>query len=155
MKAKIIIGDIHGRADQLKILLDEVRRDGRPVIFLGDYVNRGPQSKEVLDGLIQFAARRGNATFLCGNHDWALLRYIDSKCFDQLALLGGLQTLASYLPGEVCEDPHVALSKAMPEAHLHFLRRLLAYYEDEFLMCSHTGVPVEPAPGIGRSPRWS
>src|SRR6266478_1248762 len=94
---KIIVGDIHGGVGQLSVLIDNIGTRCRPIIFLGDYVNRGRHSKEVVEFLIKMKTEDWNVTFLCGNHDWAFLQYIDFKRFDQFALLGGLQTLASYI----------------------------------------------------------
>lgn len=143
MNPKIIVGDIHGSVELLKTLIEEVGPSNRPIIFLGDYVNRGDHSREVIELLLRLQAKGLDMTFLCGNHDFAFLQYLDFQRFDQFALLGGLKTLASYIPEEVREDPHRVLLRAMPEAHVGFLRRLEAYYEDEQLICCHTGVCVD------------
>ena len=79
------IGDIHGRADLLRALVpaiwrDRGERDGKHarIIFLGDYIDRGPASDEVLDILLDLQGRAGvDWTFLRGNHEQALLDFIE------------------------------------------------------------------------------
>jgi len=98
------IGDIHGRADLLEELLEQIRRDrtghgGRcRIIFLGDYVNRGPSSRQVLDRLSAMAQASDEHAFLMGNHEEILLRIIDgAPALVRLFLkMGGRETLLSY-----------------------------------------------------------
>ena len=85
------IGDIHGRLDLLDALLDIIGADAatsavkqRPVlVFVGDYIDRGPASKGVIDRLIRLreASDRGNGLevrTLMGNHEQTLLQFLDS-----------------------------------------------------------------------------
>ena len=67
------------------------------VVWLGDYVDRGPSSREVIDLLIGFTASEHRSVFLMGNHEEALLRFlVDPRDGLQWFRLGGLETLASY-----------------------------------------------------------
>lgn len=134
------VGDVHGRYDLLKQLLgliveDCLARDPgrRPLlIFCGNYVDRGPDSAAVLEALI-WLQHHGDiqARFLKGNHEAALMRYIDNPtdCADWLRLGGG-ETLRSYDVVLVPDDPESCvrardlLLRRMPSSHLHFLERL-------------------------------
>lgn len=100
------IGDIHGCLDELTSLLTRIKKDlaARPIknhrlIFLGDYVDRGPQSKAVIDLLIEIKNSDEPATFLRGNHDERLITAhsdIKPEALPGFVRYGGLKTLASY-----------------------------------------------------------
>ena len=97
------IGDIHGRADLLRIMLEKVDADrrrrpvDRPILlFIGDYVDRGPSSREVLDILLEY---RGGCerVFLKGNHETFISRFLeDPAVLSEWRTCGGLETLLSY-----------------------------------------------------------
>lgn len=135
------IGDVHGRYDLLKQLIAMIladwtaqARERRPLlIFCGDYVDRGPQSAEVIEALI-WLQRRGDvqACFLKGNHEQALMRFLDNPtdCAGWLRF-GGVETLLSYGVAAPAPDDHAACFRArdlllqrMPSSHLRFLERL-------------------------------
>lgn len=136
------VGDIHGRYDLFKRMLGELVRDAaeraagrRPIIILcGDYVDRGPDSAEVLAALTWLNQRQDYEThFLLGNHEQAMLRYIDDPEDGRPWIgFGGAETLRSYgvTPPDVAEEPgeHLAardrLLAAMPASHLHLLHSL-------------------------------
>jgi len=134
------IGDIHGRRDLLRKLLDQIEddRDGASAeyIFLGDYVDRGDDSAGVLSDLILLATRPDlQTTFLKGNHEAAMLDFLrDPAAGPEWVQYGGGETLASYgvrVPRgaeaqdlsawSACRDSLVA--RMMP-AHRHFLGQL-------------------------------
>lgn len=132
------IGDIHGRADLLKMMfalidLDVLeRRVARPVeIYLGDYIDRGPASCEVLDQLIDRGARR-ETVCLKGNHEVFPAKFLrDPETLHEWAQFGGINTLLSYglrPPRNPRHDELGALaaefSAAIPKAHREFLTRL-------------------------------
>jgi len=136
------IGDIHGCYDQLRALLAqiaadaEVRAKGRvaSLIFCGDYVDRGPASREVLDALC-WLKRHGpfNLHFLKGNHEQVMLDYIVEPAVARVWMKwGGAETLRSYgVDPPRVDDPadrhRVArdeLLESMPAAHLRFLETL-------------------------------
>ena len=135
------IGDIHGRADLLERLIIRLRNDAdqmetgttATLIFLGDYVDRGFQSREVIDFLLSDACCGFETVFLKGNHELAMLEFLkDPSTGPRWATYGGAETLVSYgvqPPGpdeppeswrRACEE----FSKALPDAHLQFLTRL-------------------------------
>ena len=111
----IAIGDIHGCAKALDTLLAALTLTARDELnFLGDYVDRGPDSKGVLDRLIQLNLGR-QATFLRGNHEVMMLAAQDGV--DSLRFWlqhGGQAALYSYGPSAVVND--------IPDHHWHFLR---------------------------------
>ncbi len=156
------IGDIHGRIDLLEKMLRKIDADhlgyrgNSVVVFLGDYVDRGPNSKEVLELLSQGSA--GRLTFHClrGNHDDIILRlFKDHSLAQGWFHYGGLQTLRSYgIPAahatqDFDELFHMRkqLEDHMPNAHKRFLENLpyTARYGDYLFTHAgiHPGRPLE------------
>jgi serine/threonine protein phosphatase 1 len=156
------IGDIHGRLDLLARLLDLIRSDYRAggaapaeLVFLGDYIDRGPDSAGVLDLLAAMAARPSpglRPVFLKGNHEDLMLDFLAGGP-RALAWLhnGGLATLASYGVA-VPEDPDgaglaaaaAALAAALPAGHRGFLERLAPHHVAGPYLFVHAGL----RPGI-------
>lgn len=153
------IGDIHGRADLLDRLLkrigDDVAdrssgRDRATLVFLGDYIDRGDHSREVIDCLVALeASPRYETIFLKGNHEDAMLRFlrVPEDSADWLSY-GGLATLMSYGVREVTpamspERLRAAarqLAESLPRPHHSFLDRLrLTWQAGEYFFC-HAGV---------------
>lgn len=132
-----VIGDIHGDAKKLEALLPFLIRCGRTTVFVGDYINRGPESKRVIELLVGVAPLI-NAVFLWGNHEIALLRYLKHGNFEAFARHGGLDTLRSYLGSNVTEVYKEFLN-AFPRSHYHFLTLLRRYYETDAVLISHMG----------------
>lgn len=135
------IGDIHGRADLLIRLLEDLRRDaqggefdGRPIlIFLGDYIDRGFQSRDVIDILLSDAVSPFETYFLKGNHEAAMLQFLsDPSIGPRWAEYGGAETLVSYgiQPPRTrtsLDDWSRAseeLKQVLPHTHFHFLSNL-------------------------------
>jgi serine/threonine protein phosphatase 1 len=132
------IGDVHGRLDLLEAMHERIRGDiatRRPadwrIIHLGDYTDRGPSSKGVLDFLIAAEARDRRIISLMGNHDFGLLEFLaEPSPYDLFATNGGEETARSYgvelrfSPVPVLMEGHAKLCDAVPEEHLAFLRAL-------------------------------
>ncbi len=148
------VGDIHGRSDLLEKALHSIDADCRrrpalqPItVFVGDYIDRGPGSRDVLKLLLQW--RRDNeAVFLRGNHETFLPRFLaDSRTLDVWRQYGGLETLLSYgLVPTINPDRHEQvrladeLAVALPKEHLDFLKSLnLSYGCGDFLFV-HAGI---------------
>jgi serine/threonine protein phosphatase 1 len=96
------IGDIHGRRDLLDELLDDIRKDclGTQqtvvIVFVGDYVDRGPDSKGVIERLLNLPPPL-QGKFLRGNHDQALLDFIEDPLrYETWCDFGADETLTSY-----------------------------------------------------------
>ncbi|RWM05686.1 metallophosphoesterase [Mesorhizobium sp.] len=154
------IGDVHGRHDLLAAMHRRIEReleyapssDWR-IIHLGDYVDRGPDSKGVIDFLIEARERDPRNLMLAGNHDIGFLDFLDRPDPDGLFMrYGGVQTAASYgvklstgsswfgRPDEVLAHGHAALVEALPQAHVDFLRSLsFSVTFGDFFFC-HAGI---------------
>ena len=152
------IGDIHGRYDLMKALLAQIVADypgraagRRPVvIFLGDYVDRGPDSAKVVEALLWLARRPDlDVRMLKGNHEDAMLGFLDTPATGAAWLrYGGAETLASY--GVLAPDPDegaAGLSRArdellerMPASHLRLLQGLELMLQLGDYVFVHAGV---------------
>lgn len=147
------IGDVHGRADLLKQLFNLIDADlaRRPVphpmiVTLGDYIDRGPASRQVVDLVLAQAAQQ-ELVALKGNHDAFLLQALEdpAKMGDWL-LMHGVETLASYgltsatVAGKKLSALADALAAALPETHLRFFCELkLSFVSGDFFFV-HAGV---------------
>lgn len=154
------IGDVHGRLDLLDQLLRQISADiqQRPVeralhVFLGDYIDRGPSSRQTIDRLIELG-QASEAIFLKGNHEQIAIRcLVDPDLFEQWMRLGGLETLASYgvvphlhKPRAIAEL-QTAFHAALSPSHLRFYRQLKPCFECGDFFFVHAGV----RPGIALS----
>jgi len=151
------VGDIHGELEQLHKAIWKIERDGgedAQVVFVGDYVDRGPQSREVLDYLIEGLSAGKNWKCLLGNHDRMFTLFLkDSPCADPRLKrplhwmhdrLGGKETLASY--GVYVDDAdtlksiHKQARQAVPTAHIEFIKSLDYCYRHGDLLFVHAGI---------------
>jgi serine/threonine protein phosphatase 1 len=136
------VGDIHGNLPALQGLWDAlVRRDVQHVVFLGDYINKGPQSADVLEELVSFAQAR-RATFLAGNHETALSGALDSGDLSAFLKIGGAATIRSYVGGRVGPDVFSEFAAAIPQTHLELLRHMPLRYETDDLIAQHLPPPT-------------
>lgn len=146
------VGDIHGRLDLLERLLEMIAayeaarpRAATRVIFLGDYIDRGPDSSAVIERLQGGLPGGLPGHFLRGNHEAIMLRCLEGpEMFANWAANGGLATLKSY-----GLDAHFAangpmllrqLREILPETHLAFLRGLKLTMEVGDYFFVHAGV---------------
>ncbi|MBZ6077860.1 metallophosphoesterase family protein [Microvirga puerhi] len=131
------IGDIHGRHDLLEQLLEKIRKHAgdRPhrIVFLGDYIDRGPDSAAVVATVRAEAAKAPDRTVcLMGNHEAMLLDAVEDPSFLlQWLMNGGNATLASYGLGH---------PRDLPPDVLAWLRSLPTFYEDEWRYFVHAGL---------------
>jgi serine/threonine protein phosphatase 1 len=133
-----IIGDVHGESDQLAALL--ARLEGRRLVFLGDYVNRGPNSRGTLDILLGVQNSDPSSVFLIGNHDLALLEFLSGRrAFHEFAMLGGISTIRSYL-SRAMRDVRLELLAKFPLEHHRFLVGCQTFFEEPDLIVSHCGI---------------
>jgi serine/threonine protein phosphatase 1 len=153
------IGDVHGQRTMLAdmheaIMMDLLSGDAPQethVVYLGDYVDRGPDSKGVIDDLI---ARRDRGdgvakTFLLGNHERGMLSFLENGSHAESWLhWGGVQTLHSYgveqdkeilLPAEI-EGAIEALNAVLPDDHRAFLKTLEPYQVIGDYIFAHAGI---------------
>jgi serine/threonine protein phosphatase 1 len=144
MQKIFVVGDIHGCFDKLCALMDKIpinfNRD--QLIFIGDYIDRGSSSLEVVDYLIDLKKRLPGTIFLKGNHEDMLENYLDGSDRFTYLLNGGQQTLDAYLnrPNNPGEYP-------VPPAHIEFFNSLHLYYQTDDYIFVHAGlrkkVPLE------------
>jgi serine/threonine protein phosphatase 1 len=149
------IGDIHGRFDLLQEIADMIEADlmRHPVdrsleIYLGDYVDRGPDSSAVLDYLSAAPSVCGKRLCLKGNHDEIFLSFLaDPSVLMDWRGLGGLETLYSYgVSPPMTRDPELAarccerLVETMPEGHVAFLRDLPLRADFGSYLFVHAGI---------------
>lgn len=144
------VGDIHGCADQLDALLtliDNEPADGleKQLVFLGDYVDRGPDSRRVVDRLIAVGEERPRTVFLKGNHEAAMLDFLDAPDAEAAWLnWGGAETLQSYGITEIfSREPHLVaaeFSNRLPAAHRAFFDGLRLYSAAADYLFVHAGV---------------
>ena len=132
----IAIGDIHGCAASLDALLDEINpSDDDHLLFVGDYIDRGPHSKGVIDRLLELRETY-ECTFLRGNHEALMLDYLDIGAFNLWRVNGGITTMQSYLSDG---DSEVII----PEAHEQFVRDTELYYETDDFFFVHAGLKAD------------
>ena len=167
--ATIAIGDIHGELEALTDLLARVEPElssGDTVVFLGDYIDRGPRSKECIDRILDFwASTSAEVVALLGNHEEWLLRTLDDpRRHSWLLAMDVFPTIESYSPeaaaairaaaaeagGRLYTEkpplPYQLFFDAMPPAHRAFLQGLRAYVETDDVLCVHGGIDVRAGP---------
>lgn len=150
-----VIGDVHGRLDLLEQLLAKIARDraDRPtrktlLVFLGDLIDRGPQSAQVIERLRTLSQPGVRAVFLLGNHEEVLLRIIDGDAdlITKWRWFGGAECLASYgvdsqTLAEVSEEQALELvRRAIPSKHVAFLRSFVDTCRFGDFLFVHAGV---------------
>jgi serine/threonine protein phosphatase 1 len=133
----IAIGDIHGCLRALDLLLEMIQpRPDDVIITLGDYADRGPDSRGVLDRLIELQSRC-NLIALKGNHDIMMMQARDEpQTFRDWCYFGGDETLQSY----GADSRWDLFSDAIPQSHWRFLENSAAHHEIETHFFVHANV---------------
>ena len=146
------IGDIHGSADLLDRMMDAIAGDLETlgtsrarIIFLGDYVDRGPDTPGVLDRLIALQRGALDCVFLKGNHEAELLGFLkDPAGHVHWLEWGGEETLQNYgVNTGAARDMHdiaADLVRALPADHLDFMTNLPVRHEAGDYLFVHAGV---------------
>jgi serine/threonine protein phosphatase 1 len=152
------VGDVHGRADLLSALFERIDDDLKAYpsgdsieVFLGDYIDRGPNSREVIDLLIE-RRRLHQMMLLKGNHEEIAVRFLDDPTvLSEWKDIGGLTTFLSYgvKPGrhrdaQSQQEAAAALREAIPGSHLLFLQSLMVSFTCGDYFFVHAGA----RPGI-------
>ena len=161
-----VVGDVHGRADLLTKMHDLIRADARraPVkttveVYLGDYIDRGADSRGVVDILCASAPLSGRRICLMGNHEQILMDFLaDPATISEWMGLGGRETLLSYglrpklslRPDEV-KEIHSGLLARLPPAHERFIRGLPLSFSCGDYFFVHAGV----RPGVSLAEQTS
>ncbi|WP_342572648.1 metallophosphoesterase family protein [Paenibacillus sp. FSL R5-0749] len=149
MNRTIMVSDIHGCIDPFNQLLHDINYNSKydQLILLGDYVDRGPNSKEVVKEVIQLV-KEHHAIALRGNHDQRFVDFIiegSSLIKAKFIEHGGLQTLQSYCNIEgAISDEMLELARETIKMdyghHINFLSELPLYHEDETHIYVHAGL---------------
>jgi len=154
------IGDVHGRLDLLDALLARIEADvaARPrkrtyIVFLGDYIDRGPESAGVIERLRTFQPRYAKPIFLAGNHEEVLLRVVggDPAILADWLKFGGAECLESYgvdvdaLRRMEDEAAIAAVRAAVPRVHVDFVEGMGDTFRFGDYLFVHAGI----RPGVG------
>lgn len=155
------IGDIHGHLDKLQALHTYIAEDRRtqgdteaPVIHIGDLVDRGPDSRGVIDFLLAGQARKENWVVLKGNHDRMFSGFLSDADHHDARLrrdlwwlherLGGVETLASYgvanAGARTLHDVQAEAAEKVPAAHRAYLEALPTWHLRGTCLFVHAGV---------------
>jgi serine/threonine protein phosphatase 1 len=144
MQKIFVVGDIHGCFDKLRALMEKIPLNtGRDqLIFIGDYIDRGQRSVDVVDYLMDLKKRIPGTIFLMGNHEDMLQNYLNGSDRFTYLLNGGQRTLDEYLNRSNNPD-----SFPIPSEHLEFFNSLHLYYQTDDYVFVHAGlrenVPLE------------
>ncbi|NRB20625.1 MAG: serine/threonine protein phosphatase [Rhodobacteraceae bacterium] len=151
------IGDIHGQLEMLEAALGRIEADGGAdarIIFLGDYTDRGPDSRGVIDLLQRGLAEGRNWVALMGNHDRMFSMFLEDypRTDSQLLVgfhwlhprIGGVETLASYgvdvVEGDRTYSVHQRAQAAVPQSHIDFMEALPSHHQEGDLLFIHAGI---------------
>lgn len=135
-----VVGDIHGCVDEVDRLLDALAPGAADtLVFLGDYIDRGPSPRAVIDRMLRLRHEGPRCVFLKGNHEDMFLAYMgEHGAYGEAFLFnGGESTLRSYaLEGQ----PPAMVATRLPPQHLEFLRALEMRFQHGPFLCVHAGV---------------
>lgn len=151
------IGDIHGQLGMLETALTLIEQDGGPdarIVFLGDYVDRGPDSRAVIERIRTGVEAGRDWIALLGNHDRMFSMFMEDYPRNDARLLvgyhwlhdriGGVETLASYgvevADGDRIYQVHANARASVPQEHLDFLAALKPYHQEGDLLFVHAGI---------------
>ena len=147
------IGDIHGRHDLLVQALNVIYQDINDrglkeykIVFLGDYVDRGPDSFEVVETLIDAQFEDKNVVCLMGNHERMMLEGVTNAYTGSRSIWyenGGIETMESYGGVNdtiITNDP----KHYVPDSHISWLKNLKLSYESEHYFFVHAGINPDP-----------
>lgn len=155
------VGDIHGRIDLLRALHDRIRDDARDyagrrvLIYLGDYVDRGDGSRQVIELLLDHPLDRFETIRLMGNHEDMMSGFLEDASIGPAWMInGGDATLASYgvdAPAEPVGKTRIralqqAFNEVLPPRHRGFLRALGERHVEGDYLFVHAGVRPGVAP---------
>lgn len=148
MAKTFVIGDIHGCYQAFQELwrkISPVSADDT-VIFLGDYIDRGPESRQVVDEILTIRKNLPRVITLLGNHEQMLLHYMEGRGDSPFLAVGGTQTLTSY-----GLTPHCNERLCLPKEHEDFFRYLLPFWQNKEAIYVHAG--LMPARPLALQPR--
>jgi serine/threonine protein phosphatase 1 len=137
----LAFGDIHGHYDETKKLVELVKPDNHDtLVFIGDYIDRGKQSFEVIEYILELK-QQYNCVFLKGNHEEMFMDYMSGIDNDLYLYNGGDATILSYSDHgfDISQYTHYT-DREFPETHMDFIANLKLYHEDEKYIFVHAGL---------------
>ena len=173
--ATFAIGDIHGNLAALDNVLNQMRGEvarGDTIVFLGDYIDRGPDTRACVDAILTFEREaRADVVCLLGNHeDWFLRTLRDHRRHSWLLGMEAFDTIQSYSPDaartlreavtnaglelylEPCALPYEAFFDCVPPEHIRFFEGLRLYHQTADGLCTHGGLDPRIT-GVQHQPR--
>ncbi|WP_396653717.1 metallophosphoesterase [Microbacterium sp. ARD31] len=136
MKGLAFVGDIHGSIDALEGILDVLASHNlRRIVFLGDYINKGPDSRAVLERLLELDP--SCVSVLRGNHEDGMLKALQDHDLSSFLKMGGAATVRSYIAGDADADVAAQFLAAVPEVHLNFLRSMPLEFRSRGIVARH------------------
>lgn len=134
---KYVVGDIHGEISKLEQLISYLEGDAEEFIFVGDYMNKGENSREVLKYLQNLMYNR-NTTFLIGNHDFAWMEFArNGRHGEYLLQYGGRKTLDDFGLSRLLREE---IEETLMQPYQDFFDSLQNYCIREGHIISHSGV---------------
>lgn len=134
------IGDIHGCPDELEAMLHAIKAGaGDTVVLVGDYVDRGPSARAVIDLALELDRSEAEAVFLKGNHEDMMLSFLGlpGNYGDSFLFNGGVATLESY---GLKENDLTEARDRIPPPHLDFFKNLAVSYQRPPYLFVHAGI---------------
>jgi serine/threonine protein phosphatase 1 len=158
MEKIFVIGDIHGCNEELKTLLAEIKKELQPedlIVCLGDYIDRGPDSKGVVDTLIKLKNDHSNCVFLKGNHEDMFMDFLFERGHhgDVFIYNGGDTTMKSYDATdcisyrgfrESFDHDQYTPEAVFPDEHIKFFRNLEVIHVIDDYIFVHAGLQMRP-----------
>ena len=154
-----IVGDVHGEISLLNVLIDKLQAQASDArwVFVGDFIDRGDHSAQVLSRLRDLAQDRPNTVFILGNHEEMMLSFLETPedAGNRWMRHGGLQTMASFgtfrlqtqNTPEMLIEARDKLMKCLPEGLVTWLSELPRYFISGNVAVVHAGAdPRKPIP---------
>ncbi len=139
MEKIFAIGDIHGCLSKLEVLIPQIGIDSEEdaLVFIGDYIDRGPDSRGVVDFVLDLRKKMHRVICLMGNHEQMFLDYVCLNKDEDIYLFnGGNATIASYGYRSV----HGGKEINVPDDHMEFFKSLLPFHETDDYIFVHAGL---------------
>jgi serine/threonine protein phosphatase 1 len=157
MMKTFVIGDIHGRREQLDALLEMLPRDESEdtLVFLGDLVDRGPDAPGVVERVVSLVEENPEwVRCIRGNHEQMLLDFLDEGTGLWLTdATGGARTFLQYTKTplkiesiEDFENARTRMRDSIPPKHVEFFRGLPLFHEDSYAIYVHAGLEMDKPP---------
>lgn len=138
MKPQVgIVGDIHGDVEKLRSLLEKIGDHADHLVFVGDYVNRGRDSAQVIELLVNLRESGRSCTFIEGNHDRLFRLALMEDGLDAFLRIGGAATVRSYI-SDPRGDVAAQFAAAVPHVHVDFLQKMVDSYRSADLLVAHS-----------------